>query len=147
MIRRVALVRTDVSEERSASFIRATRIVVLGTTLAVTSNLLMMRRATRRNIPENVISSWHTEVLCFGQVFDNVQFGKFMKLVTPFSCQSYQPQSLSQIFESQEAQNISVTYLCTSSPPTNALAEGFMDCPHKRFDTGQTDAVSLCPYM
>jgi hypothetical protein len=38
MLRRVALVRTDVSEERSASFIRVTRIVELGTTLAVTSN-------------------------------------------------------------------------------------------------------------
>jgi hypothetical protein len=38
MLRRVALVRTDVSEERSASFIRVTRIGELGTTLAVTSN-------------------------------------------------------------------------------------------------------------
>jgi hypothetical protein len=34
----MALVRTDVSEELSASFIRATRIGELGTTLAVTSN-------------------------------------------------------------------------------------------------------------
>jgi hypothetical protein len=34
----VALVRTDVSEERSASIIRVTRISELGTTLAVTSN-------------------------------------------------------------------------------------------------------------
>jgi hypothetical protein len=39
MLRRVALVRTDVSEERNASFIRETRIGELGTTLAVTSNL------------------------------------------------------------------------------------------------------------
>jgi hypothetical protein len=38
MLRRVALVRTDVSEELSASFIRATRIGELGTTLALTSN-------------------------------------------------------------------------------------------------------------
>jgi hypothetical protein len=38
MLRRVVLVRTDVSEERSASFIRATRIGEVGTTLAVTSN-------------------------------------------------------------------------------------------------------------
>jgi hypothetical protein len=38
MLRRVALVRTDVSEELSASFIRVTRISELGTTLAVTSN-------------------------------------------------------------------------------------------------------------
>jgi hypothetical protein len=38
MLRRVALVRTDVWEELSASLIRVTRIVELGTTLAVTSN-------------------------------------------------------------------------------------------------------------
>jgi hypothetical protein len=38
MLRRVALVRTDVSEERIASFIRVTRICELETTLAVTSN-------------------------------------------------------------------------------------------------------------
>jgi hypothetical protein len=37
MLRRVALVRTHVSEELSASFIRVTRIGELGTTLAVTS--------------------------------------------------------------------------------------------------------------
>jgi hypothetical protein len=38
MLRLVVLVRTDVSEEPSASFIRVTRIGELGTTLAVTSN-------------------------------------------------------------------------------------------------------------
>jgi hypothetical protein len=38
MLRRVAHVRTDVSEELSASFIRVKRIGELGTTLAVTSN-------------------------------------------------------------------------------------------------------------
>jgi hypothetical protein len=37
ILRHVALVRTDVSEEISASFIRVTRIDELGTTLAVTS--------------------------------------------------------------------------------------------------------------
>jgi hypothetical protein len=79
MLSRVALVRTDVSEEVSASIIRITRIGELGITLAVTSNrrtllttnvvpsspilVLMMealifsetsllKRATRRNIPE-----------------------------------------------------------------------------------------------
>jgi hypothetical protein len=35
MLHRVALVRTDVSEEPSASIIRVTRIGELGTTLAV----------------------------------------------------------------------------------------------------------------
>jgi hypothetical protein len=38
MLRRVTLVRVDVSEERSASFIRVTRIGELGTILAATSN-------------------------------------------------------------------------------------------------------------
>jgi hypothetical protein len=38
ILRRVALVRTDVSEELNAFFIRMTRISELGTTLAVTSN-------------------------------------------------------------------------------------------------------------
>jgi hypothetical protein len=38
MLRRVVVVRTDVSEELSASFIRVTRIGELGTTLPVTIN-------------------------------------------------------------------------------------------------------------
>jgi hypothetical protein len=38
MLHRVALVRTDVSEELSASIIRVTRICEIGTTIAVTSN-------------------------------------------------------------------------------------------------------------
>jgi hypothetical protein len=46
MLRRVALVRTDVSKELSASFIRVTGVGELGTTLTVTSNRRMMRRNT-----------------------------------------------------------------------------------------------------
>jgi hypothetical protein len=38
MLRRVALLRSDVSEELSASIIKVTRIGELETTLAVTSN-------------------------------------------------------------------------------------------------------------
>jgi hypothetical protein len=60
MLHHVALVRTDVSEDLSASFIRVTRIGEVGTTLAVTSNRRTLRRkkkvltrATRRNIPED----------------------------------------------------------------------------------------------
>jgi hypothetical protein len=49
MLRRVALVRTDVSEELSAS-IRVTRIGELGTTLAVTSNRSTLQRNTVRRL-------------------------------------------------------------------------------------------------
>jgi hypothetical protein len=38
MLRHMALVRTDVLEELSASFVRVTRISELGTMLTVTSN-------------------------------------------------------------------------------------------------------------
>jgi hypothetical protein len=55
MLRRVALVATDVSKERFTSIIRVTRIGKLGTTLAVTSNRSMLTRATRRNTPEDGI--------------------------------------------------------------------------------------------
>jgi hypothetical protein len=46
VLRRVALVRRDVSEELSAYFIGVTRIGELGTTLAVTSNRRKLRRNT-----------------------------------------------------------------------------------------------------
>jgi hypothetical protein len=59
MLRRVALVITDVSEELSASIIRVTRIGELGTTLPVNSNRRTLTRATRRNIPEDAILHSH----------------------------------------------------------------------------------------
>jgi hypothetical protein len=72
LLRRVAIVRTDVSEEPDASFIRVTKIGELGTTQAATSNRRTLRRntkyfrsgssetsvltrATRRNNPEDTI--------------------------------------------------------------------------------------------
>jgi hypothetical protein len=53
MLRRVALVRTDVSEELSASFIGVTRIGELGTMLAVTSNRCTLH-------PEANYNNWAT---------------------------------------------------------------------------------------
>jgi hypothetical protein len=50
MLRQVALVRTDVSDELSASIISVTRIGELGTKLAVTSD-----RRTLCNMPEDAI--------------------------------------------------------------------------------------------
>jgi hypothetical protein len=57
MLRRVALVRTDVSEELNASFIRVTRISAPGTTLDVTSNRRMLRRllVTASVVPGSLI--------------------------------------------------------------------------------------------
>jgi hypothetical protein len=53
MLRRMALLRTDVSEEFSASFIRDTRICERGTTLAGTSN----RSVHRLLVPASVVPS------------------------------------------------------------------------------------------
>jgi hypothetical protein len=76
MLRHVALVRTDVSEELSASFIRVTRIGELGTTLVVTSNWRTLRRKVYRYITQAYANSatfkaytlkrrhWDQEDLC-----------------------------------------------------------------------------------
>jgi hypothetical protein len=57
MLRLVALVRTDVSEEIRASFIRVTRIGEIGTTLTVTNNQRTLRRNTK---------SWYFFAACVG---------------------------------------------------------------------------------
>jgi hypothetical protein len=57
MLRRVALVRTDVSKELSASFIRVTRIGELGTTLAVAAYVVFHRSVRRLLVTANVVPS------------------------------------------------------------------------------------------
>jgi hypothetical protein len=65
LLRRVALVRTDVSEETGASFIRVTKVGELGTTQAATSNRPTLRRNTKWdrklewNNPEDTILHSH----------------------------------------------------------------------------------------
>jgi hypothetical protein len=50
MLRRVAIVRTDVSEELSASIIKVTRTCEIGTTLAVTSNRRLCISSQRASV-------------------------------------------------------------------------------------------------
>jgi hypothetical protein len=57
MLRRVALVRTDVSEELSASFIRVTRIGELGRTLAVASSGRTRRSVRQLLVTDSVVPS------------------------------------------------------------------------------------------
>jgi hypothetical protein len=57
MLHSVALVRTDVSEELSASFIRVTRNGELGTTLAVNSTRPISRGERRLLVTASVVPS------------------------------------------------------------------------------------------
>jgi hypothetical protein len=57
LLRRVALVRTNVSEEPGASFIRVTRIGELGTTHAATNNLVFLRSVRRLLVAACVVPS------------------------------------------------------------------------------------------
>jgi hypothetical protein len=50
MLRRVALLRTDISEERTSSIIKVTRIGELRTTLAVTSYRRTLQRNTNTHL-------------------------------------------------------------------------------------------------
>jgi hypothetical protein len=63
MLRRVALERTDVSEELSASIIRVTRIGELGTILIVTSKRGTLRRPTSQNTAFFLVATVKTQNL------------------------------------------------------------------------------------
>jgi hypothetical protein len=74
MLWRVALVRTDVSEEPSASFIRVTRIGELGTTLALTSNrrtLVFLRSVHRLLVTACVVPSSQILVTLMKEALDS----------------------------------------------------------------------------
>jgi hypothetical protein len=84
-LRRVALARTDVSEEQIAYIIRVTRIGELGTTLAVSSNESMLRRNT--NITEDGILHSHRRenlksyiISCSLTVFSLAKTGNICKV-------------------------------------------------------------------
>jgi hypothetical protein len=62
LLHRVALVRTDVSEEPGASFIRVTKIGELGTQ-AATSNRRTLRRNGRNNPEDTILHSHRRENL------------------------------------------------------------------------------------
>jgi hypothetical protein len=58
MLRRVALVRTDFSEEHNASFIKVTRITLMKEAPS-SDDTSVLTRATRRNIQEDAILHHH----------------------------------------------------------------------------------------
>jgi hypothetical protein len=83
MLHRIALVRTDVSEELMASIITVTRIGELGTRSVLT-------RATLRNIPEDAI------------LHENIYFALLKSIVgVPLVC-SYTPESNFSIWHGHE---------------------------------------------
>jgi hypothetical protein len=64
MLRLVALVRTDVSEELSASLIRVTRIGELGKTLAVASKRRTLPHgATSQKTAFFIVTAWKPQIL------------------------------------------------------------------------------------
>jgi hypothetical protein len=65
MLRRVALIRTEVSEEFSTCIIRVTAISELGTTLAITSNRSVRRLLVTANVVPSspILVALMTEVI------------------------------------------------------------------------------------
>jgi hypothetical protein len=105
MLQRVDFVRTDVSEEHIASIIRTTTIGELGTTLAVTSNRITLRRNTLLIVTPRkaIISSlpWQCSVTSFISGYYKTCFPSSLvttKHVTIFYCLKFEttpsPQAL-----------------------------------------------------
>jgi hypothetical protein len=118
MLRRVALVRTDVSEELSAFFIRVTRIGELGKTLASTSN----RRTLQRN----------TKLVL---VFHLVLLRSVRGLVVTANVV---PSSSSLVTVMKAAQSTSETTVLTRATRRNITEDGI---PHKKYLFSETSYV------
>jgi hypothetical protein len=65
LLRRVALIRTDVSEVPGSSFIRVTTTDVRCEEAPGSFETSVLTRATRRNNPEDTILQWRLELLSF----------------------------------------------------------------------------------
>jgi hypothetical protein len=80
LLRRVALVRTGVSEEPGASFIRVTKIGALGTTQTATSNRRTLRRNTNTILHSHSRENLKSYVLFWSSV---IQLWKPINLRNP----------------------------------------------------------------
>jgi hypothetical protein len=82
MLRRVALVRTDVSEELSAYVIRVTRIGELGTTLSVSRNRRTL--VTARIVPISPILVTMIKAIGYSETSVLIRATRLTSQKTPF---------------------------------------------------------------
>jgi hypothetical protein len=86
MLRRVALVRTDVSEECIASIISVTIIGELGTSLAVTSNWSTLRRRTMHLLFIIYKQRVYSDILLFTPISTALIIIFYMYLCSKYLC-------------------------------------------------------------
>jgi hypothetical protein len=81
MLRSVALVRTDVSVELSAYFKRVTRIGELGTTLALTSNEVLLRSVHRLLVRASVFPSSPIHVILMKEALSSSETSVLIRAI------------------------------------------------------------------